>query len=169
MVLFATCAFAFGGKPSKGELRKDLEEHSLVVFKNGEKTVSVVLDGANDLCISDNECYIPYEVINYPEFTVSVFGVKDNKRVTSARGRVAVIQSGYALGDEPQEPTSDEYSQLLNLANKYNADKVVDEIINRAGTDICPMEKKVRNIDDPKTAYEMFKEMFENFTPATFQ
>ena len=109
-ILFETMKFCF--PQSWNEFTKT------AVFKNGEKTVSVVLDGANDLCISDNECYIPYEVINYPEFTVSVFGVKDNKRVTSARGRVAVIQSGYALGDEPGELTPDEYSQLLNLANE---------------------------------------------------
>ena len=103
------------------------------VFKSGDTTVSVVLDKANnELCISEKECYIPHEVINYPEFTVSVFGVKDNKRVTSARGRVSVFQSGYELGDEPSEPTPDEYSQLVNLAEeaKLIAQSVRDDADN---------------------------------------
>lgn len=103
------------------------------VFKSGDTTVSVVLDKANnELCISEKECYIPHEVINYPEFTVSVFGVKDNKRVTSARGRVSVFQSGYELGDEPSEPTPDEYSQLANLAEeaKLIAQSVRDDADN---------------------------------------
>lgn len=123
-VMFETMKFNF--PESWNEFTKT------AVFKSGDTTVSVILDEASELCISENECYIPHEVINYPEFTVSVFGVKDNKRVTAARGRVNVIQSGYALGDEPQEPTPDEYSQLLNLANetKQIAQSVKDDADN---------------------------------------
>lgn len=36
-------------------------------------------------------------------------------------------------------------------------DKCVKEIINRQGTDICPMEKTVAEIDDPKKAYDALK------------
>lgn len=32
-------------------------------------------------------------------------------------------------------------------------DVITDRIINRKGTDICPMEKTVADIDDPDTAY----------------
>ncbi len=32
-------------------------------------------------------------------------------------------------------------------------DVLTDRIINRKGTDICPMEKTVADIDDPETAY----------------
>lgn len=47
------------------------------VFRNGETTVSVVLD-SSELCTGESECYIPHEVIKAPQFTVSVFefGVK---------------------------------------------------------------------------------------------
>lgn len=34
-----------------------------------------------------------------------------------------------------------------------SCDTLVDYIINRAGTDMCPMEKAVRDIDDPAQAY----------------
>ena len=40
----------------------------------------------------------------------------------------------------------------------YRADLVVDKIFNRQKTDVCPMEKKVLNIDSAKKAYEILKE-----------
>ena len=55
---------------------------------------------------------------------------------------------------------------FLYIPNIY---KVVDNIKNRAGDNLCPMEKKVQSINNPEEAYKMFKEMFENFTPASFQ
>ncbi|MEG1834518.1 MAG: DUF1893 domain-containing protein [Oscillospiraceae bacterium] len=45
---------------------------------------------------------------------------------------------------------------------KYNIDfyakKTVSNIINRMGTDICPMEKAVLNIDDAQNAFKILKE-----------
>ena len=34
-------------------------------------------------------------------------------------------------------------------------EKLVPNIINRAGTDICPMEKRVLETSDPETAYQV--------------
>ena len=34
---------------------------------------------------------------------------------------------------------------------------LTEKIINRAGTDICPMEKAVASTDDPEEAYEVLK------------
>lgn len=87
------------------------------VFRNGDITLSVILNSASNLCTGVNECYIPYEVIKFPELTVSVFGVMGNSRVTTAQAAIRVIQSGYGEGDEPTAPTPSEYEQLLNLAN----------------------------------------------------
>ena len=39
---------------------------------------------------------------------------------------------------------------------KYSADRVVDNIKNRKGDDLCPMEKKVSSIDSPDEAYKLF-------------
>ncbi len=88
------------------------------VFRNGEKTVSVVLDESSELCTGEDECYIPYEVIKAPQFTVSVFGVLGESKATTPQARVKVTESGYAVGDTPIEPTPTEYEQLVNIANE---------------------------------------------------
>ena len=88
------------------------------VFRNGDEKISVVLNSDSALCTGENECYVPYEVIKAPQFTVSVFGVSGNSRATTPQARIMVRESGYGEGDMPSEPTSTEYEQLVNLANK---------------------------------------------------
>ena len=52
------------------------------------------------------------------QFTVSVFGIKGESRATTERGAINVIESGYQLGDAPEEPTQTVYTQLINLTNE---------------------------------------------------
>lgn len=87
------------------------------VFRNGETTVSVVLDKSSELCTGENECYIPYEVIKTPQFTVSVFGVSSESRATTQQVSIKVTESGYGTGDTPAEPTPTQYEQLVSIAN----------------------------------------------------
>lgn len=87
------------------------------VFRNGETTVSVVLDKSSELCMGENECYIPYEVIKAPQFTVSVFGVSGESRATTQQASIKVTESGYGTGDTPSEPTPTQYEQLVSIAN----------------------------------------------------
>ena len=86
------------------------------VFRNKESVISVVLNCDNELCTGEDQCYVPYEVIKTPEFTVSVFGTKEKSRVTSERATVRVMKSGYEEGDAPAEPTPEVYEQLVELA-----------------------------------------------------
>ena len=88
------------------------------VFRNGDTVLSIILNSDSDLCVGADECYIPHEVIKFPEFTVSVFGILGDSRVTSSQAAIRVIQSGYGEGDEPSDPTPSEYEQLVNLANE---------------------------------------------------
>lgn len=39
-------------------------------------------------------------------------------------------------------------------------DTLVDNIINREGTDICPMESRALNLTDPEDAYRVFSDLF---------
>ena len=59
------------------------------------------------------------------------------------------------------------YTKVLSEAGKeildkynipYTYDVLTEQIINRKGTDICPMEKVVQNIDDIEEAYIALKE-----------
>ena len=47
-------------------------------------------------------------------------------------------------------------------AKKEIVDNIVENIKNQSGTDLCPMEKKVMNIDSPQEAYELFSELFKD-------
>lgn len=44
----------------------------------------------------------------------------------------------------------------FGVAVTYNC--LTENIINRAGTDLCPMEKAVANVTNPQTAYNIIKE-----------
>ena len=88
------------------------------VFRNGDTVLGVILNGDSRLCTGANECYIPHEVIKFPELTVSVFGVLGDSRVTTSQAAIRVIQSGYGEGGEPSDPTPSEYEQLVNLATE---------------------------------------------------
>ena len=46
-----------------------------------------------------------------------------------------------------------EILEKYNIPYEYKT--LVDKIINRTGDDICPMEKTVQDVDDPKIAYEL--------------
>ena len=100
------------------------------VFKGGaNQTLNVVLNPENDLCISENECYIPHEVLKAPGFKLSVFGVSGDSVATTTEAKINVLQSGYAKGDEPSDPTPTVYEQLINLADttKQIAQSVRDD------------------------------------------
>ena len=88
------------------------------VFRGENRKLIVILNSGGDLCTGEDECYIPYEVIKSPEFTVSVFGILGNSRITTTPAVIRVIQSGYGEGVEPANPTPDEYEQLISLANQ---------------------------------------------------
>lgn len=88
------------------------------VFRNGDTVLSVILNSDSDLCVSADECYIPHEVIKFPELTVSVFGILGDSRATTPQATIRVIKSGYGEGDEPSDPTPTEYQQLVNLATE---------------------------------------------------
>jgi len=55
---------------------------------------------------------------------------------------------------------SKQAENYLNEHNiKYSYGKIVDVIMNRKGTDICPMETAVKDIGDPQTAFHTIKKI----------
>ncbi len=64
-----------------------------------------------NVILEEDACSIPFEVIEYPHFTVSVFG---GDLITANKVVVSMIKSGYAEGKTPSKPTPDVYQQILN-------------------------------------------------------
>lgn len=78
------------------------------VFRKASGTAfSVQLD-------ENNSCTVPWEVIECPYFTVSVYGVCGTKRITTNRVVVKVEECGYAKGETPEEPTPTVYETIIN-------------------------------------------------------
>ncbi len=95
----------------------DYQKTAVFTAKGGDP-INVVLEEGNPLCLSADECYIPAEVLLTDSFTLSVFGICGERLATSTKEKIIVLQSGYALGDKPNEPTPDQYSQIINLLNE---------------------------------------------------
>lgn len=110
-----------------------------VFSADGVEPINILLDPKNPLCISKDECYIPFEVLKGDSFILSVFGEKDSSLATTTRVSIEVLESGYALGDEPQIPTPDQYSQILNVMR--NAELVAQSVRNDADAGLFKGEK----------------------------
>lgn len=75
------------------------------IFKGTNGTYSVLLTG--------NACVIPYEVLT-SGFSVSVYGVSGNMRITSDSVYINAVKSGYEDGETPSEPTPTVYEEILD-------------------------------------------------------
>ena len=69
-----------------------------------------------------------------------------------ANGVWAEVMSKSALAILAENGTELEYETLT------------DNIINRSGTGLCPMEQAVRDIDDPHAAYEAIKQRLDELS-----
>lgn len=74
------------------------------VFGKDDKHYTVLLD-------ENHECYVPWEVITPPRFSVSVFC---GDLITASVVEVRVLESGYQCNNPPTPPTPDVYSQIID-------------------------------------------------------
>lgn len=96
-------------------------QKTAVFSAEGVDPINVLLDEDSNLCLSSDECYIPFEVLTGDSFYLSVFGVKGDSLATTTKIKIRVFESGYALGDKPSEPTESEYSQIMGIATLARA------------------------------------------------
>lgn len=83
-------------------------------WENTIKTAVFVSAKGNifNVVLEDDFCIVPWEVIEHPHFTVSVFG---GDRITTNKVVINVTKSGYQKGETPQDPTPDIYAQIIEL------------------------------------------------------
>ena len=109
-------------------------EKTAVFLADGIEPINILLNQDNTLCIGNDECYIPFEVLKGDSFEVSVFGVMGDSLATTTRVKINVKESGYTLGDMPGEPTQSEYQQIIDIVTKTQeiAQSVRDDADNGA-------------------------------------
>ncbi len=105
----------------------------------GIEPFNIFLSNENELCISEEECYIPFEVLKGCHFTLSVFGVADNRLATSTKVVIEVLESGYALGEAPALPMPDVYAQIIDIMN--NTKQLANSVRNDADLGMFRGEK----------------------------
>ncbi len=79
---------------------------------------TAVFTGQNQVfhvLLEQDSCLVPFEVIQAPGFTISVFG---GDLITANLVEIPVEASGLAEGQVPAEPTPDIYSQLVEQLSK---------------------------------------------------
>ena len=90
------------------------------VFRRQDGTpFSVQLD-------ENNACTVPWEVIQCPYFTVSVFGVCGSKRITTNRVVIKVERCGYAAGETPEDPTPTVYESIIGKLDSMGSAAMCD-------------------------------------------
>ena len=89
-----------------------------VIFRHpdSDKTVEVLLARGNPYCEGENKCYVPFEVLKVPEFTISVIGKLENSIATTDIVSVLVSESDALLfGEYPPEITPSTYDQVVGV------------------------------------------------------
>ena len=93
------------------------------VFGKDDKRYTMLID-------DNNECYVPWEAIQPPMFTVSVFC---GDLVTASVADVRVVESGYQCNDTPAPPTPDVYAQIIGKLDDTltETDAIRDDAVNQ--------------------------------------
>lgn len=140
-ILIANTANAAMFEPSKKKLKEYLTEHSLVIVKdkkpvfyegeNLEPLINAIKDGSlNDAYVSDRKI-----------------------------GKAAALLITYGRAKKVYTPVISKpaIEVFKNNNINYKADETVENIMNMEGTDICPLEERVRYIDGPYEAYRLIQ------------
>lgn len=123
-------------------------ERAIEMLTNGHHSIVVLKD---ESFTSDDRGIKP--IMNFLRADRCFFAdsIVADKLVGKAAALLFVLgKAQYVYGEVMSEGGK---AVLENAAIGYSYGKLVPQIINRTGDDICPMEKTVADIDDPAQAY----------------
>ena len=121
-----------------------LKDNKTLVFVKNDIVVDSTLDGIKPL-------------INFLNNNVDLRGFSLADKIVGKAQALLAVKAG--IKEVYAKVMSKEGVRILKENNiPYSFDILTDEIINRKGTDICPMEKAVIGIDDVNEAYLILKE-----------
>lgn len=140
MVILLTGCATTSAVPDTTFFRDQLKKHTLIVYKEGktsfydERGIQPLLLRLNDGTFKN--AFVADRIIGKAAALLHVYGqVKEVYSPVISKPAITVYKK-YGV--------------------KYTADNVIDNIRNRKNTGLCPMEMKVKEIDDPKQAYLLF-------------
>lgn len=123
-----------------------LNGHSIVLVKNEE----VIIDDGKG--ISPMMKFIG-ENINLEGFSAADIVIGKAAAMLFTKAKIKAVYGNIMSIDAKN------YLSNHNIECNYN--QLVDNIINRMGTDICPMEKTVKDIDDYEVGYIALKQKIQ--------
>ena len=98
----------------------DSVNHLKAVFEfdeawNGFVKTAIFSNGNGSRCVllENDECVIPWETLTGRHIYISVYGVKDDVRITATEVKIPLAPSGYTEGKNPEPPTPTVYEQIL--------------------------------------------------------
>ena len=98
-----------------------------------------------------------YWLNNEPEVLKGSYVI--DKVVGKASALLLTYGGAVKVHGKTMSKTADEI--LARYGIEHTWDVMVDFIENNTRTDMCPMEKKVVDIDDPAEAYKTFRDFFQ--------
>ncbi len=113
---------------------------------------SLVLTKGNSLLLSDKRGISP--VIDFIKSGADLNGYSAADVVVGKAAALMFVKAGIK---EVYAKTLSKAAQAVLEENEipYSYETLAERIINRDGTDICPMEKALLNTSDPDEAYEI--------------
>lgn len=132
-------------------LNTDLEKAKQILK---EKNCSCVFCRVNDVIIKTESGIAPLvgftdSVIDYSDFCAA------DRIIGKAAAFIYVLLNVKAVHGSVMSVSAVEILNHANIA--YSYDVLADNIINRTGTGLCPMEDAVKDTDDPQTALVLIK------------
>jgi hypothetical protein len=91
--------------------------YKTAIFRTGELVYHVPLE--------NDSCKVPFEALKEPAMYISVFGVMNNTRATTAELPIQIQNSGYTMC-EPEAPTLDPYNYFLTKVIQCRDEVVVN-------------------------------------------
>ena len=98
-----------------------------VIFRTGAMIKSLLLE--NDACV------VPWEVIKFGGFSISVIGVRGNVLITTNVINVPCGASGYVEGEAPEPPTPNEWQQIMTILAHLQGGSVNKVLAKRSSAD----------------------------------
>lgn len=119
------------------------------IFSNNSKSMAMP--------IVNNICLVPWEIIESPNFTISIYGSTEEKRVTTNELMIPVVSSNFEASNIPSPPpTPTDYEKYMEILSQYKeeTDAQIEQLENAKSEVIQEVSYlNFPNIGNPNNIY----------------